>query len=278
MSDEPDRKPHLDAAEQRKADEGESLNQNVTYEVIRKEGEKELARPIAALVWAAIAGGMSMGFSFIAEALLRSHLPETEWRPLITKLGYPVGFLIITLGSQQLFTENTITPVIPLLAKRTSALLRRVLALWAAVLAGNLMGAVVFAALTGWTGAFNPDVHTELTAIGHEALRGSFPVIFTKGIFAGWLIALMVWMLPAGKPEQIPVIVIMTYLVGLGSLSHVIVGSVEVLYLVLTAQASFVTFVNGFFLPALVGNVLGGLVFVTALNHAQTVGASRASG
>ncbi len=78
---EDESKPELDPVEQKKAEEEESLNQNVTYEVIRREGDKELKRPPSALAWSALAGGLSMGFSFLTEALLRSYLPEAPWRP-----------------------------------------------------------------------------------------------------------------------------------------------------------------------------------------------------
>jgi formate/nitrite transporter FocA (FNT family) len=264
-------KPELDPAERKKAEEEESLNESITYEVVRKEGEKELERALSALAWAAVAGGLSMGFSFLVEALLHAHLPDSDWRPLITKLGYPVGFLIITLGSQQLFTENTITPIVPALVEKSARIWRKVAALWFVVLAGNLVGAFIFATMLGWMDAFEPKAHTAMTSIAEHALRGGFPFIFAKGIFAGWLIALMVWMLPAASSEKVPVVVIMTYIVGIGSFSHVIVGSVEVLYLVATAQASVSTFLAGFFVPALLGNVIGGVVFVTALNHLQTV-------
>jgi formate/nitrite transporter FocA (FNT family) len=268
-SREEEGKPDLDPSEEKKAEEEESLNQNITYEVIRREGDKELRRPNSALFWAALAGGMSMGFSFVTEGLLRAHLPDADWRPLVTKLGYPVGFLIITLGSQQLFTENTITPVVPYLVSRTSEKLKKLSSLWLVVLIGNLLGALIFAGLIGWTDVFQPGVHEAFSAIGHEAIEPGFLTIFVRGIFAGWLIALMVWMLPAASTSQIAVVSIMTYLVGIGSLSHIIVGSVEVLYLVLTAQAEASTYFIHFMIPALLGNVLGGLTMVTALNHAQ---------
>lgn len=261
--------PDLEPAEEKKAEEGESLNQNITYEVIRREGEKELERPNSALFWAALAGGLSMGFSLVTEALLRSHLPDAEWRPLVTKLGYPVGFLIITFGSQQLFTENTITPVVPYLVSRTSDKLKKLSSLWLVVLIGNLIGALIFAALIGLTDVFDPKVHTALTAIGHEALKNGFLGTFIRGIFAGWLIALMVWMLPAATTSQVSIVVIMTYLVGIGGFSHIIVGSIEVLYLVVTGQETIGTYFVQFMTPALLGNVIGGLTMVTALNHAQ---------
>jgi formate/nitrite transporter FocA (FNT family) len=273
---EEERRPHLDPEEQKKAEEEESLNANITYEATRREGDKELSRTPSALFWAAIAGGLSMGFSFLAEGLLRAHLPDAEWRPLMAKLGYPVGFLIISLGSQQLFTENTITPIVPLLVARTTEMLKRVGMLWIVVLIGNLLGAFAFASLAGLTDAFDPKVHSAFAAIGHEALRSGFATTFVRGIFAGWLIALLVWMMPAASSEQVKVIFVMTYLVGLGGFAHIIVGSVEVFYLVVTGAASLNTYFIGFMAPALLGNIVGGLTLVTALNHAQvTAGGGR---
>src|SRR4051794_33842189 len=83
----------------------------VVYGAIRQEGEQELERTTASLAWSGLAAGLSMGFSFATEAMLRAALPDTAWRPLIAKLGYSIGFLIVVLGRQQLFTENTLTVV-----------------------------------------------------------------------------------------------------------------------------------------------------------------------
>lgn len=262
-------KPKLDALEENKARQEESLDQKITYDVIRREGDKEIERPLSGLWWAAVAGGLSMGFIFMTEGLLRSHLPDAEWRPLVTKLGYPVGFLIITLGSQQLFTENTVTPIVPLMVSYTADKMRRMVSLQLVVLFGNILGALLFAAALGWTDVFEPKVHAAFADIGNEALRNGFLTTLASGIFAGWLIALMVWMLPAASANQVSVVSIMTYLVGLGGLAHVIVGSVEVLYLVLTGHAGIGTYLSRFFVPSLIGNVIGGFVLVTWLNHAQ---------
>src|SRR4051812_17950407 len=158
-SSEDEKKPKLDPLEENKARQEESLDQKITYDVIRREGDKELERPLTGLWWAAVAGGLSMGFIFMTEALLRSHLPEADWRPLITKLGYPVGFIIITLGSQQLFTENTITPIIPLMVSYTGEKMRKMIALQSVALAGNILGALLFAMAVGWTNVFEPKVH-----------------------------------------------------------------------------------------------------------------------
>jgi formate/nitrite transporter FocA (FNT family) len=267
----PGQGPELEEKEKRKADEEESLNASITYEVVRREGEKELERPASALAWSGLAAGLAMGFILVAEGLLRSHLPDAPWRPLVAKLGYSVGFLIVILGSQQLFTENTLTPIVPLLARKSGEMLRRVLRLWGVVLVANLVGTIVFAWVLARTTLFEPEVHVEFLGIARDALRADFATTFLRAIFAGWLIALMVWMLPAAHREQVPIIVVMTWLVGVGGLAHIIVGSVEVAYLVARGAATWGDYLARFVTPALLGNTLGGVTLVAALNHAQVV-------
>ena len=266
------RGPDLDADEQKKAKEEQSLSASVTYEAIRREGEKELARSPQALAWSGLAAGLSMGFILVAEGLLRSHLPDASWRPLVAKLGYSVGFLIVMLGSQHLYTENTLTPIVPLLSRRSGAMLGRVLRLWAIVFATNLIGTIVFAWVVARTTLFDPEVHTAFVGVATEAMRGDFATTLLRGIFAGWLIALMVWMLPGSKGAQFAVIVVMTYLVGVGGLAHVIAGSTDSEYLVARGMATWGDYAGGFVIPTFIGNTLGGVTLVAALNHAQVVG------
>lgn len=271
----PGQGPELEEREKRKADEEEKPNAHVTYEVIRREGEHELARSPGSLAWSGLAAGLSMGTILVAEGLLRAHLPDAPWRPLVAKLGYSIGFIIVVLGSQQLFTENTLRPIVPLLARRTPEMLRRVLRLWGVVLLANLAGTILFAWAVAGTTLFEPHVHTEFAAIGREALRGDFATTLVRGIMAGWLIALMVWMLPAAESAQVAVIVAMTYLVGLGGLAHIIAGSGEVAYLVAVGEATWGDYLGRFVAPTLSGNVMGGVGLVAAVNYAQVVGTRR---
>lgn len=243
----------------------------VVHEAIRKEGEDELVRPLPALAWSGLAAGLSMGFSLVAEGLLRSHLPDTSWRPLISKLGYTVGFLIVTLGRQQLFTETTLTVVLPLLSRRNLQTLSRVLQFWLVVLAANLLGAFLFAEVVAHTGVFRPEVKHAFEEIGREAAVGSFGMILLRGIFAGWLIALIVWLAPAAESAQAMIIIIITYIVGLAGLSHIIAGSVEVMTLAALGSISWLDYFGAYMIPTLIGNTIGGVALVAALNHAQVV-------
>lgn len=266
----------LEAEEERKAIEEESPGAGVTHEAIRREGEKELERAPSALVWSGLAAGLSMGLSMLAEGVLRTHLPDEAWRPLVAKLGYPFGFLAVILGSQQLYTENTLTPIVPLMATRTAETLRKVAVLWALVLASNLVGALLFAWAAAFTDVFAQDVRASFVDLGREAVAGSVGTLFVRGIAAGWIIALMVWMLPAAEgAAKVVVIFVMTWLVGAGELTHVVVGSIEVLYLAATGAISYGTYVTGYLLPVLVGNTFGGVVLVAAVNHAQVTSGAR---
>jgi formate/nitrite transporter FocA (FNT family) len=271
----PGQGPDLEEHEKQKADEEESLNASITYEVIRREGESELERSPQALAWSGLAAGLSMGFILVAEGLLRSHLPDTSWRPLVAKLGYSVGFLIVILGSQQLYTENTLTPIVPLLTRKSGEMLGRVLRLWAIVLVTNLLGTILFAWVVARTTLFDMEVHRAFLGVASEALRGDFATTLVRAIFAGWLIALLVWMLPGAQTEQVPVIIGMTYLVGLAGLAHIVAGSVEVAYQVARGAATWGDYLGRFVAPTLLGNTLGGVTLVAALNHAQVTGGKR---
>jgi len=99
----------------------------------------------------------------------------------------------------------------------------------------------------------------------------SFGTAVLRGIFAGWLIAMVVWMRAAVNTGQIAIIVILTYVVGLAGLTHIIAGSVEVLFLVAKGELSWWSCVSGYMFPTLLGNILGGTALVSALNHAQVV-------
>jgi len=248
-----------------------SIRAVVVHEAIRKEGDAELQRPSAALAWSGFAAGLSMGFSLVGEGLLRSHLPQADWTPLIGKLGYSLGFLIVIIGRQQLFTENTILVIIPLLMCWKRDCFRNVARLWAIVLAANMAGVFLFVLVIGNTDIFPPAANRAFLEIGAAAMQHDFITILLKGVVAGWLIAMIVWLLPAAESARVVMIIIMTYAVGLGELSHIIAGSAETLYLVVTGHAAFGDYLVRYMIPTLIGNIVGGVSIAAAINHAQVI-------
>ena len=203
------------------------------------------------------------------EALLASGLPDSNWQPLISKFGYCIGFLIVVLGRQQLFTENTLTPILQLFHRADLQTLLHVCRLWATVLSANIAGAFLFALLVAKIGLFAPGMEQTLSAISQKVFIGSFWQTLFSAVFAGWLIALMVWLLPFAETARVTVIVIITYVVGLGGFAHIIAGSVNAFYALMVGNVSIAVVAGKFFGPALVGNIIGGVTFVSVVNYAQ---------
>lgn len=267
-----DPSPISTRTEQKQVEERLAIGAHVVYETIRREGEEELGRPAAALAWSGLAAGLSMGFSFIAEALLMAHLPDSPWRLLVSRAGYSLGFLIVILGRQQLFTENTLTVILPLLARKDGGTFLRVLRLWGIVLSANLVGTFLFALCVARVAVFDAQTQPYLMETAQAHIGASFGVVLVRAVFAGWLIALMVWLLPAAESAKVSIIIILTYLVGIGSFNHIVAGSTTTLFLVVKESISFWDYLVRFFIPTLIGNIIGGVSLVAALGHAQVVG------
>ncbi len=258
---------HLDDDEQRLAKRHTTPRALIIHEIIRDEGEQELQRKTGPLALSGLAAGLSMGFSFLTEALLTAGLPDTIWRPTLASFGYAVGFIIVVLARQQLFTESTLTALLPLITRLDRKTLFGTLRLWAVVLVANIAGTWIFAALVHAPGLFTPDVTPALHTLAARAIHGSFASTFVRAFFAGWLIALMVWILPSAQSSRPFIVLIITYIVALAQLSHIVAGSAEAAYDVLSGTATLSSYFGNFFVPTLLGNVAGGMVMVSVLNH-----------
>ncbi|MEZ2352347.1 formate/nitrite transporter family protein [Caballeronia sp. RCC_10] len=259
--------PHLDDAEREQAAEHSTPHALVIHEIVREEGEAAMERTFAALMWSALAAGLSMGFSFLVQSILESELPDTSWRSLIASFGYTIGFVFVILGRQQLFTESTLTAVLPVLTRRDLKTLGKTFRLWGIVLFFNLVGTVIFAGLLQIPGVFSPDVIESLAKVSRAPLSGEFGVTVVRAMFAGWLIALMVWLLPSARSARLLTILLVTYTVAVSKLSHVIAGSVESAYAVMTGAASVSEYFLVFLVPTFIGNVIGGVSLVAIVNH-----------
>ena len=261
----------LSDSEVREADRRTNPRAAIVFETVRREGQQELERPAVSLAFSGLAAGLSMGFSLVATGVIQAALPpNAPWTPLIANLGYTLGFLIVVMGRQQLFTENTVTAIVPLLdSRRKWSILGNVVRMWGIVLLTNLAGAALFALLVAHTDSFAPTVKAAFLDLGTTTLSYGFTTTLVKGIFAGWLIALMVWLLPAAENSRLAVVIIITYLVGAAGLSHIIAGSVEGLYAVVEGAVSLPNYLANFLAPVFVGNCLGGVLLVSILNYAQ---------
>lgn len=259
----------LSAEERRKVEKSQPPRALVLHEVIRLQGNHELERTLAALWWSALAAGLTIGLSLMAMGLFRAHLPDHGMAVIVTSLGYPVGFLAIILARQQLFTENTLTAVLPLMSEPTLEKAGQLLRLWSVVLLGNVVGALLFAYGMLHLPIFDAKADQAFLEIGREVMENDRWQMFAKGIVSGWMIATMVWLVPAAESARVWIIFLVTYLMALGSFSHIVVGTCEVGYLVFAGEVTLAAYLVDFALPTLLGNIVGGSLIFALISHAQ---------
>lgn len=239
------------------------------HEHIRQDGEKELERDAMALLWSAIAAGLSMGASLLAKGVFHVNLDGVPGSFLLENLGYTFGFIIVIMARQQLFTENTVTAVLPVMHKPTGSNFLLLLRLWGMVLLGNMIGTGFAAYAFEYMPIFDEQTRDAFVKIGMDVMKNTPGEMFANAIISGWIIATMVWMFPSAGSAKIVVIIIMTWLVALGDLTHIVVGSVEILYLVFNGTIHWSDFFWPFALPTLAGNICGGTFIFALISHAQ---------
>ena len=261
------RQSPLSDREIEEADDRSSTTAKVVHEAIRLEGTEELERPSSSLWWSGVAAGLTMGCSMIGQGILLARLPETPWRELVAGFGYCLGFLFVTMGRQQLFTETTVTVMLPVL-HRTHGV-ADVARYWTIVFVGNIVATLLFAAAVTIPHLFAADVAQSFVKLGTDAAAPGFFPVLIKAVFAGWLIALMVWLMPAAASAKFVVIVAVTWLIAAAKFSHVIAGSAETAFAAMQGALGWQDYLLGFLIPAVIGNSVGGVVFVALLNHAQ---------
>lgn len=264
-------KGRISAHEVEEVEDRSSPRTPIIYEIVRRLGEEEMARPAVSLWWSGIAAGISISFSLLAEALLQMHLPDAPWRPLVVSFGYSVGFLMVVLSRQQLFTENTITVVLPVVATPTRDSILTMTRMWAIVFLANMAGTLFAALFCTYAPVLSPDVLATMRDISLQAMNHDWPSMFFRAIGAGFLVAAMVWLLPSATSSQFQVITLMTWLIALGGFAHIVAGSVEAFVLVASGDLGLLPMIVNFTIPVLLGNVVGGTALFALLSYAQVM-------
>ena len=255
--------------EEQAIEDAAKLAPKLIFEVIRRDGEEELTRPLRSLAYSGFAAGLMISMSVLGEAVFRTHLPDAGWAYLVENLGYSLGFLVVILGRMQLFTENTITTVLPVIAEPSRRLVFSMLRLWGIVLVANVTGCFAIAALYAFTPALPADLYFALDTLSEHATGFPPADAFFRAIPAGVLVAALVWMMPQRESGRFAIILTFTWLIAAGDFTHVVAGSVEWAWLVWRGQLDMLTGLVRFFLPVLLGNIVGGTVVFTLLAHGQ---------
>jgi formate/nitrite transporter FocA (FNT family) len=240
------------------------------YKQVEKSAKEELKRSTLSLAISGLTGGIFMGLSALGVGIALAHLGPGPGAFMVSRMFYPLGFIVVILGRSQLFTENTLYPVALVLTQPRQ--IWNTLRLWATVLPANVMGALAFAMLAGLTRAMPAEVVHAMAGLGLDAVHHPASTIFWSGVVGGWIIATAAWLVSGSHSITGSVMIIwaLTFVVGLGNFAHCIATSGEVLIAVLTHQLPWSAYPQ-WFGPAVAGNICGGVVMVTLLEYGQAV-------
>ena len=240
-----------------------------TLEQAIREGLEQIKRPIISLALSSIAAGLILGFvpmlvGFASE--LTAGSTNAFQQRLSMALLYPIGFIVCIVSGTQLFTEHTATAIYPIVDRK--ARVAQLFKLWAIVLFGNLVGTFI-------TSCFlilaEPviQIGQGYQAVAHHLLHFSSQEVLVSAVLAGWLMAQGAWLIMAStaSSSQILCIYIVTFTIGLGGPHHSIAGSAEAFVAYLSSPDVGLASVFNFILWAVIGNAIGGSVFVGLLNY-----------
>lgn len=267
--------PPNDSEEQKSSNEG--LQKDLArpsaediYQQVAKNARQELARSTVALGLSGFGAGAFMGLSALGTAIALAILGQSQHARIISRMFYPLGFIVVIVGRSQLFTENTLYPVALVLAEKRQ--FWNTMRLWAVVLPTNVLGALVFAMLASRTSAFDPSFVNAMATLGAKAIAHPATTVFWSGVIGGWIIALAAWLVSASHSitGSVMVIWMLTFIVGLGDFAHCIASSCEIFVTVLTHHAPWIAFFQ-WFGPAVLGNIFGGVCLVTILEYGQAI-------
>lgn len=259
----------LTEEEKKLLQENAAMEPQIMFKIIQQEGEAELKRSFRALAFSALAAGIFVSFSFFFRAIFHMHMNGSPFDPLISSLGYTFGFLIVILGRMQLFTENPITTMVPLLGDFSAQKFFKVIRLWSIVFFFNIVGTAISAIFFSFHSTVSPEAAVALHEVALNVMSLNAFDNIVRGIPAGIIIAALVWIAPQTKNFRFITIMFFIYFIALGDFAHVVVGSCEMAYEVIEGDANFFEYFFRFLIPTGFGNVIGGTMIFTILIYNQ---------
>jgi nitrite transporter NirC len=244
------------------------LEQGMEYVVTLAKKKKKMldADPMQYIVRAALAG-IFIGFIIVVcfkmgEFFNAVNSPATY---LVSSFFFGTALVMIMYGGAELFTGNTMYFTVSTMRKETTV--KDTLRNWGAVYAGNLIGAVFFALLFHATGLFENISNTHLlNKVVEVKMTASASHIFFKAILCNWLVCLACF-LPSqvkGDVAKIGMMFLLVFAFFLSGYEHSIANLSLFSIALLSPHPETISLAGAIhnLLPATLGNIVGGSVFV----------------
>ncbi|ASV69258.1 formate/nitrite transporter family protein [Cytobacillus sp. FSL W7-1323] len=221
--------------------------------------------PLLSLLVLGFLGGAFIALGFLLDIRVIGNLPA-EWGSFGSFLGaavFPLGLVLVVLAGAELITGNMMSVASALFSKRIS--LGQLLNNWFWVLLSNFVGALFVAYFFGHVvGLTETGPYLDKTvAIAGAKIDDTFLQTFVSAIGCNWLVCLAVWLAYgahdfAGKILAIWFPVMAFVAIGF---QHVVANMFVIPAAIFAGSFTWVDFI-GNIIPAFLGNVVGGAVFV----------------
>jgi len=179
--------------------------------------------------------------------------------------AFPLGLILVVLVGAELFTGNNAYFIPNILSKK-----QRVITMfknWGLVYLGNFIGALFIAyVITHLTHLVSKEPYLDMVySIAHGKTSHSFLVTFIKGIGANWLVCLALWQGIAAENSSGKIIAIWLPVMAFVTLGfeHSIANMYFIPLSIFEGSGiTWSTFILKNLIPATLGNIVGGVLFV----------------
>jgi formate/nitrite transporter FocA (FNT family) len=251
------------------------------YARTKEEGERRLERPVIEEISTALAAGFDIVAGILALALVSTQLQHrfgTDAAHVFGSMGFGIGFVFLVVGRGELFTENFLVPIAGL-DHRSGASWRNLAKLWITSPIFNVVGGLIMILILTTHSVLPFGTGKTIEELAGTIHANGWLALFMSAIFAGALITAMTWFVEGQESMLVRVVVawLTGFILAVGSLNHVIVVTLELIFgYRYGAHFNWIFILENFFLAAL-GNAIGGLGLVTLNRLTQGKAGSRSS-
>jgi formate/nitrite transporter FocA (FNT family) len=240
------------------------------------EGQRRLGRSTTALAATGFAGGIDVFISILVLAVVSGAVGAVAPEPVahvVASLTFGIGFVFITVGRAELFTENFLVPVGAVVAGRGT--FGHLLRMWVVTAAANFAGLALFAAIFAVSGVVEEATLAAAGTMADTLADRSVLAAFLSAVAAGTVMTLFTWVVAAADSPSARVIsaLIVGFVLAAPSLNHAIVGFGEIVFGLFagTTDATWGDLVRNTAI-ATAGNLVGGVGLVFSTRLAQVRG------
>ena len=226
--------------------------------------------PLNKLFILALLAGFYIGIGGLLAITVGGGIPEIQasnpgLQKFIFGAVFPLGLILVVVAGAELFTGNTALMVPGIIAKKLTY--RDLFTNWVIVYLGNFLGSILLAYFFAYkTAVFSTAPWLDhVINIGTKKVTADTSVIFIKAIACNWLVCLAIWLSIAAKNLSGKILGIWFPIMGFVAMGfeHCVANMFFIPTAIFYgAPISWTDFMLNNLIPATLGNIVGGSIFV----------------